>query len=85
MAHLWRRLGKKFGFSDDQLDEIKRDYPDSNPEGWMNIMLEQKAQKRLEWVDIVKALMGIGQPALARKICEDHCKTSGNEHCLNPV
>ena len=43
----------------------------------MNIMLERKAQKRLEWMDIVKALMGIGQPALAREIYEDHCKTSG--------
>ena len=78
----------EFGFSHAQIDEIVRDHPDSNPEGWMNIMLEQKAQKRLEWVDIVEALMGIGQPALAREIHEDHHQTLGIMEwfiaCLSP-
>ena len=68
VAHLWRRLGKKFEFSDAQLDAIMKDHPDDSPEEWMSIMLEQRAQKNLEWVEIVKALLSISQPDLAREI-----------------
>ena len=68
VKHLWRRLGRKLEFSDAQLDKIMSDHPNIKPEGWMNIMLEQKARKKLEWVDIVMALIGIGQPKLAREI-----------------
>ena len=71
----WRPLGLKFGFRNNELNEIQKSRPHGGCKEWMLEMLSRKMRRTVGfgWDDIIKALSSIGCSETAAKISKQHC------------
>jgi hypothetical protein len=73
IADKWEQLGVQFGFTENELRQIKMAHPHSQCKDWMFTMISQKKARSIGfgWKDIIKALHSIGCTNIAGKISEN--------------